>query len=449
VRPARDARGRLQILAAVTIGYPSIDRGSSPFDSRIPSVQAVANTEELQRPPPPAVAIDAGRGPSATDPLREGLLLFAATLALCVICYVAATVPGAWFPAASAKTWNASELVFSRGGGGLDNGELVIASGDAAGTALITLDTDLRSTDYSSIAWNAIDVPEELNVRLLWRNDYTTAKLNSVPLTVASGRLLPASVAKDPNWIGRIRGLALLIQGPITNPLRVRGVVAKPLGALEIAADRAREWLAFEGFTGTSIDSVTGGADVQDLPLPVLLALAVALAAGAAFALAKIRNRMATLPVVLATVFVVAWLVQDARWTWDLARQVRATALRYAGRDTGERHLAAEDGALFAFIEHVRAKLPPTPARVYMAADTPYLRGRGAYHLYPHNVLFDPYVNALPPRARLRPGDYLVVYQRRGVQYDPGGQRLRWDGGEPISAELVVSEPGAALFRIR
>jgi hypothetical protein len=41
--------------------------------------------------------------------------------------------------------------------------------------------------------------------------------------------------------------------------------------------------------------------------------------------------------------------------------------------------------------------------------------------------------------------DFLVVYQRCGVQYDPGTERLRQDGGTPISAELVVSEPGAAL----
>jgi hypothetical protein len=61
-----------------------------------------------------------------------------------------------------------------------------------------------------------------------------------------------------------------------------------------------------------------------------------------------------------------------------------------------------------------------------MAADAHYFRGRGAYHLYPHNVLFDPYLNAMPASTRLRPGDYIVVYQRRGVQYDPGAQRLRW-----------------------
>jgi hypothetical protein len=267
---------------------------------------------------------------------------------------------------------------------------------------------------------------------------------------VASGRLLPASLASHPDWVGRITGLALTFRGPLPQPVRIRGVVAKPMGAVEIAGDRLREWLAFEGFTGTSINGITGGADVQNLPLPVLLAAAVALAALAWFGLARIRMRTAALPAVLATLFVVAWLLQDARWVWDLVRQTQATAQRYAGRDFRARHLAAEDGALFAFIERVREKLPPEPARVFMVADAHYLRSRGAYHLYPHNVHFEPYRNVIPPNSRLRSGDYFVVYQRRGVQFDAGAQRLRWDGGEPVPAELLLVEPGgAALFRIR
>jgi hypothetical protein len=189
---------------------------------------------------------------------------------------------------------------------------------------------------------------------------------------------------------------------------------------------------------------------VQDLPLPVLLALAAALAAAAAYALAKTRNRMPALPVVLATAFVAAWLVQ--RRALDVGSRAagardRASLRRVATRASGIS--PPRTARSFAFIEHVRAKLPPPPARVYMAADAPYFRGRGAYHLYPHNVLFEPYVNAMPARARLHRATMSSSYQRRGVQYDPGAQHLRWDGEEPISAELIVSEPGAALFRIR
>jgi hypothetical protein len=34
------------------------------------------------------------------------------------------------------------------------------------------------------------------------------------------------------------------------------------------------------------------------------------------------------------------------------------------------------------------------------------------------------------------------------VQYDAAQKSLRWDGGPPVPAELVLLEPGAALFRI-
>jgi hypothetical protein len=79
-------------------------------------------------------------------------------------------------------------------------------------------------------------------------------------------------------------------------------------------------------------------------------------------------------------------------------------------------------------------------------ADADYFRGRGAYHLYPYNVYFNPWV---VPAASVRPDDYIVVYQRHNVEYDDQQQRLRWDGGPPVAAELLLAEPGAALFRIR
>jgi hypothetical protein len=83
-----------------------------------------------------------------------------------------------------------------------------------------------------------------------------------------------------------------------------------------------------------------------------------------------------------------------------------------------------------------------------MAADLHYFRDRGAYHLYPYNVYFDPWRNTMPPASALRSGDYLIAYQRKGVQYDPTQQRLRWDGGQPVAAELLFADAGAALFRI-
>lgn len=395
--------------------------------------------------------------PATLQPVREAFLvrhavsavlaLFFSALAACLLGYLALSVPGPWFPSAAPKFWSATELSLSRGTGGVDNGELVVLAPDATGTVLVTVNTDFRSTDYRGIAWVAIDIPEPADVRLLWRSDYAADKLNSTPISVAAGRLRPLIVADDRDWIGRITGLALTIRGPLPRPVRIRGVTAKPMGAVEVLGDRVREWLAFEGWSGTSINSVTGGADVQDLPLPLLLSVSAAIAVLVAFALARGTAR-ARLPLALALTFVAAWVVLDARWALDLARQVRETGRQYAGKDWRGRHLAAEDGPLFAFVEKVRTTLPSTPVRVVVAADAHYFRSRAAYHLYPHNVYFDPYANTLPASTQLRRGDYVLIYQRRGVHFDAGAQRLRWDGGAPVAAEMLLAEAGAALFRI-
>ena len=159
---------------------------------------------------------------------------------------------------------------------------------------------------------------------------------------------------------------------------------------------------------------------------------------------ARRRAGIAALPWVAGALFVVAWTVLDLRWTSNLVRQGDATATSYAGKDWRERHLAAEDGPLFAFIEKARAKSPGSPARVFMVADADFFRGRGAYHLYPHNVYFEPYRNAMPPPSDTAVGrlSRRLSAPRRAVRRH--WRRLRWDDGAPVAAEVLVTGPGAA-----
>ncbi len=394
-------------------------------------------------------ADDAPAAPVRDFPPGRALLLTGLAFAACLAAYIVATVPGRWFPSATPVAMGARDLTLARGTGSIVGDELVIAATDPSGTAVISANTNFRSIDYPVVSWAAIDLPEITEVRFLWRSDYAPDRLNSVPVTIASGRPLPVALASHPAWVGRIAGVGLAIRGPLTQPARVRGMVAKPMGAFELAGDRAREWFAFEGWSGTSINAVTGGADLQDLPLPLLLVVAGIVGVGAWLLLARRGERAAALPVAIALVFVASWAVLDARWAWNLGRQVGETGAQYGARDARERRLAAEDGPLYAFIERVNAKLPAPPARVFMFADAHYFRGRGAYHLYPHNVFFEPYRNTLPATSLLRPGDYVVVWQRRGVQYDAAARKLRWDGQEPLTADALLVEPGGALFVIR
>ncbi|HVE48319.1 MAG TPA: hypothetical protein VNG69_01720 [Casimicrobiaceae bacterium] len=406
--------------------------------------------------PPSNAAISSVENDTTVQPVSGARMatrlatVFAVALAIAVLGYLAIAVPGRWFGASPPQSWGPKDLQATKGTARIVGDELHVLPADASGIAVVSVNTQLKSIDYAAIEWIAIDVPEHIDVSLLWRTDFQPNQIQSMPLTVVTGRLLRVVTRDHPAWIGKIEGLALAMRGPMAEPVRIRGVLAKTLSAGEVLRDRMREWFAFEAWNGASINTVTGGADLQDLPLPVLLAAAVLLATLIVIALKRLRPRF--LPVGVLTSLVgfvlVAWLVLDARWMLNLMRQVDATAERFSGKTAADKRLAVEDGALFAFVQKAKQALPDAPARIYVAADSAYFRQRAAYHLYPHNA-FAPRTNTLPEPSQIRSGDWIAVYLRKGVQYDAANQKLRWDNKEPLTAEMKASSRGAALFLVR
>ena len=382
---------------------------------------------------------------------RTAFWLFAASLGVCALAYLAITVQGSWLSAARTLHWTPRDLNIVRGTGELGPEGLALKANDASNAVLVSVNTAFRSSDYAVIAWKTTGIPDDAEVGLLWRNDYEPGRVFNRRLDVEAGRVQPFSLLHDPNWVGRISGLALAVKGVSGGPVIVQGATAKTMSPREIMGDRVSEWFTFEPWNGASINTLIGGADTQDLPMAFAFAVIVGVAALIYRALARWRPQWVGPfhPSILGALFVVAWIALDVRWQWNLARQVMVTEELYGGKSWRDRHLVADDRMVFAFIEKVRAKLPPPPVRVFMVADEHYYRDRGAYHLYPYNVFFSPWDNSMPPPSAVRSGDYFVVYQRRGVQYDPASQRLRWDGNAPIPAELVFSDGGAAMFRIQ
>jgi hypothetical protein len=381
---------------------------------------------------------------------RMAWILVLATI-LCTVAYLAVTVPNAWFPSASPIGWDVRSLSLVRGTGRVVDRTLVITQPDPNGIILVSLLGDVRSTDYAGIAWNVAGLAADADVRLLWRNDLQPDKLHSVAIEVRDGRTLPVVVAGNAAWLGHVTGLALAIHGTLHAPVMVRGVVAKPMGAPEIVSDRLHAWFAFEPWNGASIETVVGGIDNGALLMPFAVAAVVGMAALGAWAL-RLRRPDAlsvSAPAIVAGFFLVGWLALDARWTWNLARQSRATDAQYAGKSSRDKHLASEDGPLYAFVERARAAMPPKPARIFVAAESDYLRGRAAYHLYPQSVYFEPRSDALPRASTFHPGDWILVFRQRGIQFDKAQGRMRWDDGQTVDAELKLLEPGAALFVVR
>jgi hypothetical protein len=391
------------------------------------------------------VGVD-GRAPLAH---RAVGVAFMAGLVVLAAGYLVFAVPGKWIPSHSPEHLDAGALSVVSGTGSIDRGELAVSPQVTTQTVVVSASIALRAADFPGVTWEVSGLPPGTEARLLWHNTFAPARVFSRDIPVQGAELAPVVVRSDPNWTGRVTGIALAMKVPSTKPVRIAGVTLQTLSAYEVLAQRAHEWLTLETWSGTSINTVVGGAAVPELPLPVLLGLSTVIASLTGLLIAAWRPLRfgPGLPTAIATVFLAAWVLLDARWQWNLARQVRATGEQYAGKTWREKHLASEDdGPLFAFIEQVRAKLPAQPARVFVLADADYFRGRAAYHLYPHNVYFNPWVI---PAASVRANDYFVVYLRKNVAYDDAQQSLRWDNGPPVGADILLAEPGAALFRIR
>ncbi len=402
----------------------------------------------IAAPAEPAAAASADHPGRAS---RVVATAFVIALAALFAIYLALAVPGKWFSTADSKSFDAKTFAVAVGNATIEDDALVVVPADASGTIIVTVPATFRAGDYPGVTWKLSGLPAGTEARLLWRSEFKPGRTFTLAIPVEADRLAPVIAAREQDWIGPINGIGLALRMPAGAPVRISGVILDTLSAGSLLKGRMRDWTSFEPWNGASINTIVGGADLQELPLPALFGITVLVATAIAVLLAWWRPQRfgAGLALALAVMFVAAWFVLDVRWQWNLARQVQMTAALYAGKSWQEKHLTAEDRGLFQFIERVRAKLPPPPARVFMVADAPYFRGRGAYHLYPYNVFFDPYLNTVPPRTALRSGDYLVVYQRQGIQFDPKQGLLRWDGGQPVAAEAMIVDHGAALFRIR
>lgn len=397
------------------------------------------------RPKPPAPAA----------PKAQVVAVAAAVLAALVVVlggYLAAAVPGPWFTEENPRAFAATEIQLMRGTGTRTKDAVVVLAPAEDGLVVASLATDLRADRFRGVAWDVSGLPDGARARVLWQSDANPGRMQLLPAVVEAGSIRPVVVADDRGWIGSIKGLGLSISvtGPPPMPIRIHAVTAKPMGAFELLRDRLREWLAFEGWNGASVNVLVGGDDRQELPLPALVAAIVALACAFVAGLRYVRpDLIVHLGAAVGAVVVVGWLAVDLRWTVNLGRQVVATVREYGGKSERDKQFASPDSAVYAFVTQARDAMPPEPQRVWIATDAPYFNGRAAYRMYPHNVHFDPRGRSMPDPSWVKPGDWMLVFNRRGVAFNPAKGVLQWDGRQDLPAELKVSGTGAALFQFR
>ncbi len=385
-----------------------------------------------------------------------GTALFIMLLLLVLGIYFGKTLPGAWFPKNDILNWGAAEIQLVRGVLIADqsNAEQRAFQTDEAGMAVLALNPRFSAAQYPVIDFDVASLPEGTAARLMWRNDFRPNERAMADIDVVDGRLQPITMAGHNAWISQIFGLALVVQTSGRQEFLVRAISAHPMGLDESLSRLLGNWLGFSPWTGTAIAQLD---DVQP-PLSFFIAalLLLPMLVGAAiFFWRQHRHAPHQIPAkniqwqrVGLVLFVLGWLTLDARWLWQLTQQTEQIRSIYGGKGVVEKHLAAVDAPLYAFIDKVRLLLPKNTTRIFALAPDPYLRSRIAYLLAPYNVYFDFYQAAPSGGHMLRRGDYVLAFRQSGIQYDAAKKKMRWPDGTEITAEIKIWEAGSALIEI-
>ena len=374
--------------------------------------------------------------------LAVPLLFFSSALILSLT-HLQHGLPGKWMNDAKPLSWNGAALTMNKGQGNSDWGKLVIKALTDQGIAVASLSPPtFQAEKYPTITWSVSGATSSVEMEFLWRTADNRVFVR--PLILAANILEPLEMAEDENWRGQIIYMAIIVKGTLAAPILVNGVSLGSASLSGVLPNMVKKWFALDQWQATSINFVDGGAIEKNVS-PVLVIAAIillALALNLILSIAKIMPL--NISMVWGMVFF-GWFILDIRWQANLFQQLDLTHQQFAGKTWEVKHLAAEDAALFDFMRKVKAALPPANGRILYFSDDAYSRGKGAYHLYPHNVLAR---NDLPPASQIKTGDYIALFAKKGVQYDRSHQSLMWCDGQSLKVDLLFLAEGNALFKV-
>lgn len=342
--------------------------------------------------------------------------------------------------------WTGAELNLAEGKGRKDQDILVVEALSDQGAAIVAASSiQIEATDYSTVRLEIGGTVPSSGLFVLWRRADNPGEIFSLPLNKDAPQTLSLRVSDDAAWRGRLSEIGLAVTAPLTEPLVIHRLTLIPVNTRPTLSDLVTEWLSHEPWSAASINFLYGGAPYPTLPLlPAVAAMAV-IACGLYLILVWLRVT-AFNPLVIPVLIFGGWLLLDLRWQFNLLNELSVTARTYAGKTWEERRASTEDGDLFVFAMKVKNNLPATPVRILFFSDLDYLQGRGAYHLYPHNV----YKSAgFPPMQHFRSGEYIAFYQKTGLHYNPTTQKLLLGNNQEIPVDLILWGNGYGLLRIR
>jgi hypothetical protein len=356
---------------------------------------------------------------------------------------------GPWLASVESRNVPASQLQVVRGSVRAEGESLVFERPGEDGSVVVTgaIEPPIEARDYRHVQVRATGALPREGLFFVWRTERIGKTVPRLPVMSSGGRILPIPLSALDGWNGKVAGVGLISRGPLAGPLRVHGLELQPASVWTTMGSMFSDWFEFEPWDGGSIHFMAGGNPSLRHPLPLFLGTAFVVSI-ALYLLLIVLGHTRLQPQVLIAIALLGWGVSDARWQWNLWKQLDITRHQYAGKGYEDKRRAAEDGPLFEFMRVAKEKMGSAPAHVFVFSEQEYDRVRGAYHLYPHNVSVQPRQAAILPAITFKPGDVIVLYRKRAVQYNAALKLLSWEGSQGLRAEMLHFADGSAVFRV-
>lgn len=366
-----------------------------------------------------------------------------ASIGLLVGGYVAVAANGGWFTYTPPIEFRPDTATVVRGDSEW-RGSLWAPTADVTGILIIRLSEGTVDTAlFPTLRIAALADAPPIAAKLLWRQAEGARTTFAKTIAWKGDGLERVALASDPQWRGKVDGLALALWLQPHTALLLRSATLLSDTGGSLLSQVASEWLDIEPWGEYSVNYLFGGAPNPRLPmLPALFAVA-AVAFGLYARLAR-RNGLAPSLAVGALFAIAAWIAADARWQLNLFSNLRLTAEQYAGKTIDEKHRVAEDSKIYLLAEAVRQGLPQGVTKVTLVsdlADTEIFVGKLRYYLFPLWLQAKP--DPLDPRA------VIAIVESASSALDPASGTLKLADGRSMAVEILVDNPLLRLVRLR
>ncbi|MBT4519510.1 MAG: hypothetical protein HOC23_05850 [Halieaceae bacterium] len=323
---------------------------------------------------------------------------------------------------------------------------------DAVGRAvLISSPSNMVLSDYAQIHLRFLDDSLHSSVALIWKTTKGGNRIFSLDHYTPVQRSIWIPTSNVPAWKGTALELGIVLDGRPGDELTLAGFSAPSPSFSNHLKSVYFQWTSYSSWDMTSSNHYQGIAATNATPKPVpvfaaLLALSLLSYAGLLFT-GRAHKRFDLR--VVAVLTVACWLGLDALWQTRLLHKLHNTHASFSGlKSTEKLAAAAPSGEIYSFIQKVKHHTNSPQYRFFLGSRGDYEGMRGAYYLYPYNVLWRRYGPELPDKAIFRRDDRIVLLNPSEIRFNKETGAMILPNQDQLPVEVLMVDDIGSLYRV-